>query len=156
MLDLHIDDFYKDVAKTLVFLYQAFPRKIELYVEDIHQADEPDEFGLHSKRFQACLGAMIWLGEEGYLRFEQLIRLEGLDQAVLSHRSFMILTSNRNIDTQSNALGSDNADAGAATATNVEISNIDGLRQILKSHSSEQLKWEITRLLSLNQHHTID
>ena len=34
-MDLQIDDFYKDAASGLLMLYQAFPRKASLYVEDL-------------------------------------------------------------------------------------------------------------------------
>ncbi|EPS7997105.1 hypothetical protein ACWEWS_006323, partial [Pseudomonas aeruginosa] len=34
-MDLQIDDFHKDAAGGLLLLYQAFPRKTALYVEDL-------------------------------------------------------------------------------------------------------------------------
>nr|WP_294980807.1 hypothetical protein [uncultured Pseudomonas sp.] len=91
-MDLQIDDFYKDAASGLLMLYQAFPRKIALYIEDLIGREEPDEFGLPSTRHQSCLGALLWLGEEGYLRFDATIRYEALDQAVLSEKAFLRLT----------------------------------------------------------------
>jgi hypothetical protein len=91
-MDLQIDDFYKDAASGLLALYQAFPRKMALYVEDLIGREEPDEFGLPSKRHQACLGALLWLAEEGYLRFESTIAYDALDQAVLSEKGFMRLS----------------------------------------------------------------
>ena len=60
-MDLQIDDFYKDCAAGMLMLYQAFPRKVALYIEDLIGHEEPDEFGLPSKRHQGCLGALIWL-----------------------------------------------------------------------------------------------
>lgn len=93
MSDLHIDDFFKDVARILNQLYLAFPRKTTVYIEDIAGHDEPDEFGLHSNRHLACLGALVWLSEEGYIRFEDTIRQEAVDQAVLSGRSFSVLSA---------------------------------------------------------------
>jgi len=92
-MDLHIDDFYRDAAAGLLMLYQAFPRKTALYVEDLIGREEPDEFGLPSKRHQSCLGALLWLAEEGYLRFETTIRFEALDQAVLSEKGFLRLSA---------------------------------------------------------------
>lgn len=77
-MDLQIDDFYKDAAGGLLALYQAFPRKIALYVEDLIGREEPDEFGLPSKRHQSCLGALLWLADEGYLRFESTIQFLAL------------------------------------------------------------------------------
>lgn len=93
MADLHIEDFYRDVARVFAQLYASFPRKIILYVEDISGPDEPDEFGLHHPRFQACFSAMIWLAEQGYLRFTDTIGEEALDQAVLTQKSFLLLTA---------------------------------------------------------------
>src|SRR5690606_36635675 len=91
-MDLQIDDFYKDAASGLLMLYQALPRKVALYVEDLIGREEPDEFGLPSKRHQACLGALLWLAEEGFLRFESTITYDALDQAVLSEKGFLRLS----------------------------------------------------------------
>lgn len=91
-MDLHIDDFHKDVAAGLLRLYQAFPRKTALYVADLIGFEEPDEFGLPSPRHQSCLGALLWLAEEGYLRFESTISYEALDQAILSEQGFLRLS----------------------------------------------------------------
>lgn len=93
MADLHIDDFCRDVALMLVTLYNAFPRRHTIYVEDISGPDETDEVGLHSTRFHACLGAMLWLAEEGYIRYEALVYREGIDQAVLTNKTFVILSA---------------------------------------------------------------
>ena len=91
-MDLQIDDFYRDAAAGLLMLYQAFPRKITLYVDDLIGHEEPDEFGLPSKRHQSCLGALLWLGEEGYLRYESTIQQLALDQVVLTEKAFLRLT----------------------------------------------------------------
>ncbi len=91
-MDLQIDDFYKDAASGLLMLYQAFPRKVALYVEDLIGREEPDEYGLPSKRHQSCLGALLWLAEEGYIRFDSTIAYDALDQAVLSEKGFLRLT----------------------------------------------------------------
>lgn len=91
-MDLQIDDFYKDAASGLLMLYQAFPRKASLYVEDLIGREEPDEFGLPSKRHQACLGALLWLADEGYLRYESTIGYDALDQAVLTEKGFLRLS----------------------------------------------------------------
>jgi hypothetical protein len=93
MADIHVEEFYKDVAIALVQLYGAFPRRVNLFVEDIAGPDEPDEFGLHSKRHMACFGALLWLQEEGLLRYVDTIRQEALDQAVLSHAAFVRLSA---------------------------------------------------------------
>ncbi|MDV3503382.1 hypothetical protein [Marinobacter sp. M-5] len=92
MADIHVEEFYKDAAIALVQLYNAFPRRINLFVEDIAGPDEPDEFGLHSKRHMACFGALLWLEEEGLLRYVDTIRQEALDQAVLTRDAFVRLS----------------------------------------------------------------
>jgi hypothetical protein len=91
-MDLQIDDFYRDAASALLLLYRVFPRKVALYVEDLIGREEPDEFGLPSIRHQSCLGTLLWLAEEGYLRYESTIRHEALDQAVLSEKGFLRLS----------------------------------------------------------------
>ncbi|MBB2497036.1 hypothetical protein [Aquipseudomonas ullengensis] len=91
-MDLQIDEFYKDAAAGMLTLYQAFPRKIALYVEDLIGREEPDEFGLPSKRHQSCLGALLWLAEEGYIRFDSTIAYDALDQAVLTEKGFLRLS----------------------------------------------------------------
>ncbi|MFO8140638.1 MAG: hypothetical protein R6T87_01840 [Marinobacter sp.] len=93
MADLHVEDFYKDVAIALIQLYSAFPRRINLFVEDIAGPDQPDEFGLHSKRHMACFGALLWLAEEGLLRYVDTIRQEALDQTVLTRDAFVRLSA---------------------------------------------------------------
>ena len=86
MSDLHIEEFYKDAARTIATLFQAFPRAVPIYVEDICGPDKPDEYGVHSH--QACFAAMLWLAEEGFLRYDDTIRQEAIDQAVLTGRCF--------------------------------------------------------------------
>ncbi|QSP93590.1 hypothetical protein LPB19_10210 [Marinobacter salinisoli] len=93
MADIHVEEFYKDVAIALVQLYGSFPRRVNVFVEDIAGPDEPDEFGLHSKRHMACFSALLWLEEEGLLRYVDTIRQEALDQAVLTQKAFVRLSS---------------------------------------------------------------
>lgn len=139
MPDLHIDDFYKDAALILLQLYQVFPRKAAIYVEDISGPDEPDEYGLHSKRYMACLSAMLWLAEQGYLSFESTIRQEAIDQAVLTHKGFTLLNSRCELD-------SDQAVVAAALMEQ-SSSNINQLRRALKSRSSTALEQTMQYLL---------
>ena len=84
MADLNLIDFYRDSALILLSLQRAFPRKMDLFVEDLIGPDQVDEFGLHTKRHESCLGTMLWLADEGYLRYATTIRQEGIDQAVLT------------------------------------------------------------------------
>ncbi|MDC0662044.1 hypothetical protein [Marinobacter sp. SS21] len=93
MADIHIEEFYKDTAIALVQLYNAFPRRTNLFVEDIAGPDQPDEFGLHSRRHMACFGALLWLAEEGLLRYVDTIRQEALDQAVLTQAALVRLSA---------------------------------------------------------------
>ncbi len=93
MSHLHIDDFTHDVARILMQSYMSFPRPGAFYVEDIIGPTEVDDVGLHSTRHMSCLGAMLWLAEEGYLRYQATIFQEGLEQAVLSNRAFVLLTA---------------------------------------------------------------
>ena len=133
MSELHIDDFYKDASKILLQLYKNFPKKITILVEDIAGPDTPDEFGLACERHQACFGAMIWLAEAGYLSYTDTIRQEALDQAVLSHKAFTLLTAAPTFET-------DNPD-----------SNIKHLRQALKAGSSMLLEKSMKALLAQAQ-----
>ena len=93
MTDIHVDDFYRDTAKTLVLLYNNFPRQQTLYVEDIAGPDTPDEFGLHSKRHEAGLNTLLWLANSDYLTYTSLIKREALEDVCLSHRTFILLNS---------------------------------------------------------------
>ena len=93
MTDIHIDDFYRDTANILVTLYNTFPRHITLYVEDISGPDTPDDFGLHSKRHESCLSTLLWLANSDYLNYKGLIKREGIEEATLSHRTFLLLNS---------------------------------------------------------------
>ncbi len=93
MSDIHIDDFFKDGCKILVHLYNNFPRTCMLFVDDISGPDEPDEFGLHSTRHQSCFSTMLWLADAGYMSYDDRVRQEGLDQAVLTHKGFLVLNA---------------------------------------------------------------
>jgi hypothetical protein len=88
MLDVHIDDFFRDVAVTLLTGLQQFPAPRTLFVEDICGPDEMDEFGLHSPRHLAALGAIQWLRDEEYVRFGIVDRQESVDDFVLSSKAF--------------------------------------------------------------------
>lgn len=92
-MHLQIDDFYQDASRALLSLYRVFPRKTTLYIDDLIGYHEPDEYGLPAVRHQSCLGTLLWLGEEGYLRHEGTIRHEAVDQAVLSEKGFLRLSA---------------------------------------------------------------
>lgn len=91
MSDLHIDDFCRDAAKTLIMLYSKFPQKIIVYVEDFAGTDTPDEYGLHSPRFVAGFHTLLWLAETDYIQYTHTIRQEAIEEATLTHRCFSFL-----------------------------------------------------------------
>src|SRR5690606_3537220 len=139
MADLHIDDFYKDAARILAQLYNAFPRKAAVYVEDISGPDSPDEYGLHSPRHQACFSAMLWLAEEGYVRYVDTIRQEAIDQAVLTHKAFVLLNSPAPVSRDTDE---------AASALPERVSHIQRLRHAIAAGSSRALGAAMSDLLA--------
>jgi hypothetical protein len=92
MADLNIENFYRDIAMVLTTLYASFPIRTAIYVEDIAGPDQLDEYGMHSPRHLAGFHAMLWLEEEGYLRYVNTIRQDGIDQSALTHKGFMKLS----------------------------------------------------------------
>lgn len=92
MADINIENFYKHIARTLNILYGAFPTKQAVYVDEVAGIDEPDEYGLHSPHYTAGFFALIWLADEGYLRYTDAIRQDGIDQACLTHKAFLKLS----------------------------------------------------------------
>lgn len=155
MTDIHIDDFYKDAAKILLQLYRIFPRKDLLLVEDIAGPDTPDEYGLHSPRHQACFGTMIWLAESGYLSYADTIRQEGIDQAVLSHKSFTLLCA-RASQLQDDSLYTDkpvDLDDLPQSVVAAQQSNVYLLREAVKSGSSLRIGQLMQQLLRQSKDH---
>ena len=142
-MDLQVDDFYKDAAGGLLILYQAFPRKVALYVEDLIGQEELDEFGLPSRRHQSCLSALLWLAEEGYLRFESTIHHQALDQAVLTEKGFLRLTR---------AVPGQLADKRnlPPSVLRIQASLAHQLREALKSRDGERTA-RLARMLFENQ-----
>ena len=92
MADINIENFYQHLAKVLSILYATFPTKSPVYVDDVAGIDEPDEYGLHSPNYTAGFYAIIWLADEGYIRYSDTIRQDGVDQAALTHKAFLKLT----------------------------------------------------------------
>lgn len=124
MADLHIDDFYSDAAVILLQLYNAFPRRVGIYVDEICGPDEPDEFGLPSPRTQAAFATIVWLAEQGYLAFEAAVRQESVDEAVLTEKGFLALTSRTDA-----ATGGDNrpaADEPTVLINRLRNARLDG------------------------------
>ena len=151
MSDLHIDDFYRDSARILAQLYRSFPRKDLILVEDISGPDSPDEYGLHSQRHQSCFGTAIWLAESGYIRYGETIRQEGMDQAVLTHKAFTLLSA------RASFLADDDQLPSVATlppsVQEEQQSNIHLLRQALRSGESHRLQQVMKHLFLQARHH---
>lgn len=134
MADLNLLDFYKDCALVLMSLHRAFPRKTDLFVEDLIGPDEVDEFGLHTKRHEACLGAMLWLADEGYLRYASTVRQEGVDQAVLTAKALVELTRVRpQLKTELEM------EPVSEFEIQQRLTMVEHMRRAVKSQSSEQL-----------------
>lgn len=92
MADINVENFYRHIAKILNILYTHFPTRAALYVDEVAGVDEPDEYGLHSPTYTAGFFAMLWLADEGFIKYADTIRQDGIDQAFLTHRAFLILT----------------------------------------------------------------
>lgn len=145
MADIHIDDFCRDAALILVTLYNAFPRPVALYVEDISGADETDEVGLHSTRFHACFGTMLWLADEDFIRYDSLIYRDGIDQATLTNKSFVMLSA------ASDVRFDDPIDPTLPESVLSEkLSLVNQIRQALRSGSSNNITKIIRYLMAQN------
>ena len=147
MSDIHIDDFYKDVAKVFLRLYTVFPRKTVLYAEDICGEDQPDEFGLHSERFMAGFSTMVWLGEQGYLKYDAPIKQEALDQAVLTERGFLLLSSRSELDFGDPVMGDKPEGDIPSSVMEQSKSNINQLRKAINSRSSIMISQAVRHML---------
>lgn len=141
MGDIHIDDFYKDAGRILLTLYQQFPRPHTLYVTDISGPDEPDEYGLHSNRHQACFSTMIWLADAGWLRFIDTINKDAVDQAVLTSKALRLLTTRGDI-----RLLPEQADIPPSVADE-NASHVHQLRLALRSGESVNVRHIMMHLL---------
>ncbi len=148
MADLHLLDFYKDTAQALITLHNSFPRKIELYVEDLIGPDHVDEFGLHSKRHESCLGAFLWLADEGYIRYYTTIRQEAIDQAVLTEKSVVLLgTMAVDMPTEEDQTGD-----MPSFESQERLTLVEHIRRALKSASSAQLTQVMKTFFEMGQH----
>ncbi len=142
MSEIHIDEFFHDATKVLVSLYSMFPRPVTLYAEDICGPDEPDEYGVHGARFQACFATLVWLGNEGYIEYADTIGHEAVDQAVLTGSCFASLLTMTESITQADA-------ALPESVARHQKTLIYQLQQALSSRSSEATRTVFERLLEL-------
>ncbi len=143
MTDINIDDFFKDAAKALIQLYKIFPRQHAVFVDEIYGTEELDEYGMHGERYLACFGALIWLGEEGYVRYADTIRQDAIDQAVLTARCFTLLCAPAtNLESV--------ADTDLPDSVRIEQStNIHLLESALKEGSSARVRFAMLNLMTL-------
>lgn len=143
MFDIHIEEFYHDSFKVLNTLYAAFPKKCNVFVADISGDDQPDEYGLHSDRFQCCFGAMLWLEQEGFIRFESTLRQEAIDQASLTMKGLATVSTicqDTTINNLSESISPKNNSLSGRP-------NIESLKHILKHGTSTQLALAMQHLL---------
>lgn len=131
-MDLHIDDFYRDSALGLLNLYQAFPRKITLYLDDLVGVLPRDEVGLPHPRQQQCLSTLLWLANEGYVRYESTIGYDAVDQIELTQKAFVRLASTQHPFNK----GLENL---PASVFRTQGSLIQQIRQHLRAQESESL-----------------
>ncbi len=103
-MHLNVDDFCKDVARSLQILASVFPRPRDIFVEDVWQDEETDEFGMHSDRYLACFQALVWLREEGFIRYTQTLRADAVEQAVLTSRCLVLLVQPSSLEGDSAAI----------------------------------------------------
>jgi len=138
--EIHIEDFFRDSALILLYLYRHFPRKATLYVEDIIGPEEQDEYGLHSVRHLSCLSTMIWLAEEGFIRYEDTIRQEALDQVVIGQATFLHLASIHNDISRFDSISSEEINDLPESVKAVKYSNIAQINRALQSGSSHNVR----------------
>lgn len=148
MADIHIDDFYKDVAKILIRLYSSFPNKTVLYVDEITGQVEQDEFGLYSERYLSALSAMVWLGDSYYLKYDSCIKQEALDQAVLTEKGFLLLSSRSEENDYALTVDEEEKSEIPTSVMLESQRNINLLRNALESESSILIEQQVSRLLN--------
>lgn len=137
--DIHIDDFCRDSAMIIAHLYKAFPLPFALYVEDIYGPEDTDEVGLHSRRYRACLGTMLWLAEEGIIRYETMVYQQGIDQAILSNNAFSLLTSQSPFAPDNLGEQTELSEDAPNSLMRESHSWIGAIRSALQSSSSEKI-----------------
>lgn len=156
MADINIENFYKHIAKTLNILYSSFPTQQAVYVDDIAGIDEPDEYGLHSPHYTAGFFALLWLADEGFLRYADTIRQDGVDQACLTHKAFLRLSEPADpIYVDPGSRGEDSNVVSIAPAEELSPSIVEDrklvinqLRSALRSGSSIHITKVVRHILS--------
>lgn len=149
MSDIHIEEFYHDIAKVFLSLYLNFPRLTTVYVEDISGPDTADEYGLHSERHLSCFAAMLWLQKHDHIYFNDTIRQEAIDQASLTQQCFLTLSSRAEVYIESDVDSLSNLPDSIAQE---QISNIHTLRKIVRHGSATKLSEIVRNILENSQH----
>ncbi len=144
MSGINIEEFFRDAAKVLSQLHSVFPHPNIIEVSDICGIEDTDEYGMHSPRHLACFATMLWLAEEGYIRFAETIRSEGIDQAVLTARCFVLLTRPAAIEDHS---GTNAAHEQSEFIALQQASLIHALHEALQQRSSLAQRKVMLRLM---------
>ncbi|AMO57571.1 hypothetical protein GZ77_14590 [Endozoicomonas montiporae] len=144
MADIHIDDFYHDCTRILVRLHEVFPRLTSVYIDDIIGRFETDEYGIASHRHQACFDTLLWLAAEGYIRYQDRVRTEGLDQVVLTEKAFLRLSRFSPCEPEPST---------PASIIRKRSTLLWSMKQALKSGSSDTICQVASRFFSSNYHH---
>lgn len=126
MFDIHICDFHNDLAHTFNLLYQRFPREETLWLEDICNDTDKDEYGMFSKRYMSCLGSVIWLEKEGFIRFDSQEGNDGFNYCTLTLKALQRLSR---------------------IETGHELNCIHRLQYAMKQHISDELEEVIKHIL---------
>jgi hypothetical protein len=95
----------------------------------------------------SALSGVIWLKDQGYIDYESLVKQEAIDFAVLTEKSFLILTNQAVIslpDAMQESLALENLPPYALKKA---LTNISLLRKALKSRSSINIEQVVFHLL---------
>lgn len=71
---------------------------------------------MHSDRYLACFQTLVWLREEGFIRFAQTLRADAVEQAALTGRCLALLIQPSSLEGNSAAI---------AVETNTLLSHFD-------------------------------
>lgn len=129
MLDLHITEFYNDTGRIFNRLYSSFPRLITIWLDEISGPDTVDEYGMHSDRHMACYSTMLWLQEEGYLRYSDIEKEDGFNHCCLTQKGYGLMS-------------------GIILENETGYRPIDRIRAALKEKSSTLMEEAVTDILA--------
>ncbi len=143
MFSIHIEEFFLDCSKILKQLYMSFPMKSNVFVEDISGPEQVDEYGLHSERFQSCFGAMLWLEQEHFIKYESTLKQEAIDQATLTAKGLKLMAS----ICHDEAINTISEQIHPLIEGLKGLPNIDTLNHIMKHGTSSQLALAMQHLI---------